>query len=104
MIKKVSTNEEIDNTKSAVQLVVLTIFSAPLHFFLLRGCLKTSFFPSSIGLGFLNPRSHRHHSLLHAVKKSTSKVEQLWRERDLGIREREKRWEIRNFSGVNYLN
>ena len=41
------------------------------------------------------------HSLLRAVKKLTSKVKQLGRERDLGIREREKRWEISHFSGVH---
>ena len=36
------------------------------------------------------------HNLLNAVKKSTSEVETLGRERDLGIREREARWEIRD--------
>ena len=44
---------------------------------------------SSIGLGFfkseLPPKMHRHHSFLHAVRKSTSEVKQLGRER-------EKRW------------
>ena len=40
--------------------------------------------------------------LLHAVIKSTSKVKQSGTERVfLDIREMEKRWEIRNFSGVH---
>ena len=37
----------------------------------------------------LPPKTNRHHSFLHAVRKSTSEVKQLERE---SIREREKRW------------